>query len=100
MEETAEESYIASYSSARKAISRSRSARVFTFHLIAYILGNGFLGFWNFLTYFVRDEKTLWFFLPLLFWGVGLLIHFLNSVALFEEWWDLDERNVKNRLGG
>ena len=52
------------------------------------------------MTYVVKDDDALWFFLPLLFWGVGLIIHYLNSVALFDEWWKLNERNINSRKGG
>ena len=100
MIETEEDDDDSKYKQARKTISRARSVRVFTFHLIAFILGNGFLGFWNVVTYVVKDDDALWFFLPLLFWGVGLIIHYLISVALFDEWWELDERNINSRMGG
>ena len=52
------------------------------------------------MTYVVKDDDALWFFLPLLFWGVGVIIHYLNSVALFDEWWEADERNINSRMGG
>jgi len=38
--------------------------------------------------------------LPLLFWGVGLLVHYVQAVALFEEWWELDERIIDDRMKG
>ena len=62
--------------------------------------GNVFLGFWNALTYFVKDSDTLWFYIPLLFWGVGVLIHYVQGVALFDEWWELDERTIDIRRQG
>ena len=50
MIETEEDDDDSKYKQARKTISRAQSVRVFTFHLIAFILGNGFLGFWNVVT--------------------------------------------------
>ncbi len=88
------------YQDARKAIEKSRAVRGFVFHLVAYILGNGFLGFWNVMTYVVKEDQTLWFYIPLLFWGVGVIIHYVQSVALFDEWWDVDERNIGRRMKG
>ena len=91
---------IARYRETRKTIERARAARVFYVHLAAYVLGNIFLGFWNALTYFVTDDETLWFFIPLLLWGVGVIIHYVLAVALFEEWWELDERVIDSRRRG
>ena len=88
------------YSQARKEVEKARVVRSFVFHLIAFILGNGFLGFWNAMTYFVKGNSTLWFFLPLLFWGVGLILHYVLSVVLFDEWWELDERTIGGRMRG
>ena len=88
------------YGEARKKIAKARAQRIFFAHLGAYIVGNVFLGSWNALTYFVKESQTLWFFLPLLFWGVGIIIHYMGSVALFDEWWELDERTIREKLGG
>ena len=88
------------YREARKAIERTRAVRIFYSHLAAYILGNIFLGSWNALTYFVKDNDTLWFFLPLLFWGVGVIVHYVFALALFEEWWENDERTIDERVRG
>ena len=100
MEDEIEDEVVAAYRTARRAIEKARSVRIFISHLIAFILGNLFLGFWNAMTYFVKDSDTLWFFLPLLFWSVGLLIHYVQSMALFDEWWDLDERKIDDRMMG
>ena len=99
-EDTAYEQQIGAYRDARKQREKRRAVRIFIFHLAAYVLGNAFLGAWNALTYFVKGVDTLWFFLPLLFWGVGVIIHYIISVALFDEWWELDERTVASRMEG
>ena len=88
------------YRQARRDIERSRAKLVFYAHLGAYVVGNLFLGGWNVLTYVVKKSDALWFFLPLLFWGVGLIVHYLQSVALFDEWWELDERNIDQKMSG
>ena len=88
------------YKESRKTLEKARAVRVFLFHMAAYIAGNIFLGSWNALTYFVKDIHSLWFFLPLLFWGVGLIIHYVHSIALFDEWWELDERTIQQHLKG
>ena len=45
--------------------------------------------------YYLRDNDTVWLYVPLLFWGVGLIVHYALAVALFDNWWDRDERLVE-----
>ena len=68
--------------------------------MAAYVIGNTFLGIWNVLTIYIKDDDTLWFYLPLIFWGVGLMIHYLQAIALFDNWWDRDEREIEGRISG
>ncbi|MBM3949395.1 MAG: 2TM domain-containing protein [SAR202 cluster bacterium] len=91
---------LARYITIRKEVERKRSNRSFMYHLIAYTAANGFLSGWNALTFFLLDDETLWFFLPLLFWGVALLIHYVNAVVLFDEWWNNDERRIASGSKG
>ena len=88
------------YRETRKAIEKARAIRIFISHLVAYVIGNIFLGVWNALTYYVKDDDTLWFFLPLLFWGVGILIHYLQGIVLFDKGWERDETLIDERLEG
>ena len=88
------------YKQTRKAIEKARAVRIFVSHLAAYVIGNIFLGVWNGLTYYVKEDDTLWFYLPLLFWGIGLIIHYLQSIALFDNWWERDEGLIGERLEG
>ena len=81
----------ARYKVIRKTVARDRTVKIFFYHLFAYVLGNIFLGAWNIWTFQNRGDEFLWFYFPLIFWGVGVIIHYLQSVALFEEWWDRDE---------
>jgi len=87
-----------SYRSTRKDIEKARAVQVFLSHLAAYIVGNVFLGGWNALTYYVREDDTLWFYIPLVFWGVGVIIHYLQAIALFDNWWDSDEYKILEHL--
>ena len=91
---------LALYVSGRNKVEGQRAIRVFLGHLIAFVIGNIFLGIWNVLTIYVRDDENLWFFIPLLFWGVALLIHYVNSIVLFDEWWEQDEKNIGERARG
>ena len=100
MEIVADRPDVARYIDARKAIEKARVIRIFVSHLVAYVIGNLFLGVWNGLTYYVKEDDTLWFFLPLLFWGVGIIIHYLQSIALFDNWWERDEAIISSRLEG
>lgn len=82
---------LARYKDAKKIVEKARVTRLFMAHLAVFIVGNIFLGGWNLLTYFVKGNEFLWFPIPLMFWGVGVLIHYTMSVALFDEWWNRDE---------
>ena len=89
---------LAQYIAARRAVQRRRSLKIFFFHLGFYILGNIFLGVWNVLAYVALDDETLWFFLPLVFWGLALIIQYVVTVALFDDWWRQTERVIAERL--
>ena len=86
------------YRDAKRRVEQRRALRIFLGHLTAYIIANSFFGVWNTLTYTITDNPTIWFPLPLLFWGIGVIIHFWVSVALFDRWWELDEEAIRSRL--
>ncbi len=88
---------LANYREARKSVEKARADRIFLVHLAVFIIGNIFLGIWNSLTYYVKGNELLWFPIPLIFWGVGVLIHYTVSVALFNEWWERDESIIQSR---
>ena len=88
---------LASYKEARKAVEKARVVRVFLIHFSTFVIGNIFLGVWNSLTYYIKGNELLWFPIPLIFWGVGVLIHYTISVALFNEWWERDESIIQSR---
>ena len=76
---------------------KARVVRLFLAHLAIFVIGNIFLGIWNSLTYYVKGNELLWFPIPIVFWGVGLLIHYTVSVVLFDEWWERDESAIQSR---
>ena len=86
------------YKDVRKTVVKKRVSRIFKFHLLAYILGMITIGLWNAGTFYLRDNDTLWFYLPLLFWGLGVMIHYVLAVSLFDEWWERDEKVIGDQL--
>ena len=100
MRKNSEPAEIVRYRQAGKSVRKARSIVVFLAHLGAFIFGNLFLGGWNVLTYYVGKSETLWFYLPLVFWGTAVIIHYIVGVALFDDWWEKDERNISRRRQG
>ena len=88
---------VARYKEAKKNVEKARAVRIFLVHLSVFIIGNIFLGVWNSLTYYIKGNELLWFPIPLIFWGVGVLIHYTISVALFNEWWEHDETIIQSQ---
>ena len=62
----------------RRARARVAALRGFYIHLLAYVVVNAFLFLINMLT----DRDSLWFYWPLLGWGIGVLIHALYVFVL------------------
>lgn len=73
-----------------KARKRMKAKKGFFKHLAAYISVGMFFFMMNMLT--LGNDPELWFFFPMLPWGIGLLIHYFTtfglpfSGALSEEW--------------
>ena len=86
------------YREVRKAVGKNRALRLFFYHLTTYAVANIFLGAWNIWTYQNLGNTTLWFFSPLIFWGIGVIVHYVQAVALFDEWWQYDEKITAMRL--
>jgi len=82
----------ASYQRARK---RVRQLRGFYVHLTVYLLVNTFLLIINLLT----SPGTLWFYWPLLGWGIGIVAHaasvFGTGKFLGKEW---EEQKIKELM--
>lgn len=62
------------------AIYRAENRKGFKIHLTAYAAVNAFLIAVNIFT-FNDGDKTLWSILPLLGWGIGLVIHAVVSLG-------------------
>ena len=75
------------YQEAKKQVDEIKG---FYFHLISYVLVNVFLIVINLLT----SPEYLWFFWPLLGWGIGLVIHAFSVFGGFmgKSW---EERKIK-----
>ena len=59
MERTIDRPEVTRYRETRKAIEKARAVRIFVSHLVAFVIGNVFLGVWNGLTYYVKEDDTL-----------------------------------------
>jgi len=76
------------YKTAKKRVKKKKD---FYGHLSAYIAVGLFFFMINMATF---DGRHIWFYIPLLPWGIGLLIHYFNvfglpwSGALTTEWED------------
>lgn len=77
------------YESARK---RVKEIKEFYSHLLAYVVVNLFLMAVNLLT----SPEHLWFFWPMLGWGVGIAVHAMKTFNLMpflgKDW---EERKLK-----
>lgn len=65
------------YKKAYRELISEEERRGFLIHLIVYILVNAMLITVN----LVYAQDALWFFFPLLGWGIGLASHYLGSIA-------------------
>ncbi|MDR2967338.1 MAG: 2TM domain-containing protein [Methanobacteriaceae archaeon] len=80
----------------KRAKKRLKEIKGFYIHLFVYIVINIFL----FIINTVSTPGAWWFLFPLLFWGIGLLFHFLR-VFVFEnkifgkEW---EEKKIKEYM--
>ena len=93
-----QDTQVTQYKETKQAVQKARAVREFLLHLAGYVVSNIFFGVWNGLTYYVKDEPTLWFYIPLIFWGVGVIIHYVQGVVLFDDWWRRDESVVDANL--
>ncbi|MFZ2070635.1 MAG: 2TM domain-containing protein [Halobacteriota archaeon] len=54
--------------------------RGFLIHLVVYVLVNAMLIAIN----FIHSPEDIWFFYPLLGWGIGITAHYLDAVRWIE----------------
>jgi len=86
------------YTAAKIEVSRQRARSTFFFHFATYLIANTALLAWNIYTYFVLDIPGLWALMSFVFWGIGLLIHYVIAIVLFDEWWRNDNRRISDRF--
>ncbi|WP_027378613.1 2TM domain-containing protein [Chryseobacterium daeguense] len=74
-----------------KATKRVKKLKGFYGNLTSYCLVIPFLIALNLLT----DSRHLWFFWPMLGWGVGLAAHAINTFGIGKDW---EERKIKELM--
>ncbi len=77
------------YKKAYREIRKEEEKRDFLVHLVIYIIINTMLIVVNLL----HSPKEIWFFYPLLGWGIGITMHYLFGVYWLEK--TLKEREAK-----
>ena len=91
------------YKRAWRKLKLREAKRGFIAHLTAYIAVNTALTIFNLLA----TSEDIWFYYPLIFWGIGLAFHFVFSRPKFVlEWLQEEEakieylaRQMKKRTG-
>lgn len=84
-----EEISLEEYKKAYREIVCEEEKRGFLVHLIIYVLVNAMLIIINLL----YSPKVIWFFYPLIGWGIGVFMHYLFAVRWIEK--GLKEREAK-----
>ncbi len=69
------------YKKAYREIKKEEAKRGFTVHLVIYIVVNVLLMIINLL----YSPQVLWFFYPLICWGIGILMHYLYGIYWLEK---------------
>lgn len=79
----------------KKAKEKVENIKGFYIHFFIYILINAFLAILNLVT----SPDHIWFYWPLLGWGIGLLAHFMSVFVfdgMFGKQWE--DRKVKEYM--
>jgi len=84
-----EEIPLKEYKMAYREIVAEEEKRGFLVHLVVYVLVNAMLIAIN----FIYSSEAIWFFYPLIGWGIGISMHCLFSVHWIEK--GLKEREAK-----
>ena len=85
----AEEISLEEYKKAYREIVMEEAKRSFSVHLVVYVLVNAMLIAVN----FIYSPKVIWFFYPLIGWGIGISMHYLFGVRWVEK--ELKETEAK-----
>jgi len=76
-----EERTLEEYKKAYREIRAEEEKRGFLIHLTVYVLVNAMLIVINLL----HSPEDIWFFYPLIGWGIGLTAHYLGAVRWIEK---------------
>ncbi len=76
----AEEISLEEYKKAYREMMAENEKRDFLIHLVVYVLVNAMLIAIN----FIYSPEAIWFFYPLLGWGIGITAHYLEAVRWIE----------------
>lgn len=74
-----------------RALKRVKELKGFYGNLISYCLVNSFLLALNLLT----SPEHLWFFWPMLGWGIGVAVHGLTTFGIGKDW---EERKIRELM--
>ena len=85
----AQEISLEEYKKAYREVRRDEEKRGFLVHLVVYILVNAMLIIIN----LMYSPEKIWFFYPLIGWGIGISMHYLFGVRWLEK--TLKEREAK-----
>ncbi len=85
----AEEISLEEYKKAYREIVVEEAKRSFSVHLVMYALVNAMLIAIN----FIYSPEAIWFFYPLIGWGIGISMHYLFGVRWVEK--ELKETEAK-----
>lgn len=77
------------YKKAYREIVKEEERRAFFIHLVIYISINIMLIIIN----SIYSPRFIWFFYPLIGWGIGIAIHYLDGIRWIER--KLEEREAK-----
>ena len=85
----AEEVSLEEYKKAYREVVSEEEKRDFLVHLVVYVLVNAMLIAIN----FIYSPEAIWFFYPLIGWGIGISIHYLSGVRWIQK--ELEEKEAK-----
>ena len=81
------------YKKAYRGVRKEKEKRGFIIHFVVYIIVNIGLITCN----LVYTPEAIWFFWPLIFWGLGLTSHYLGAVRFLEKELEKDEALAESR---
>jgi hypothetical protein len=84
-----EEISLEEYKKAYREITTEEERRGFLAHLVVYVIINAMLIALNLL----YVPQHIWFYWPLLGWGIGLTMHYLFGIRFLEK--DLEDKEAK-----